>query len=198
MWLERCDFKKPLSKNCALASFFFSSHNSVFVFCSAAFLADGQNKKNEKTKHGERRQWRISLSRGQQSHKAEKQKHKQISRGLTGDPPAQKGPFYLTQFCVLVEMNRNVCVRHGYNLNSLCWGEDVLLANCPSVCSHKKKNNCFRRLWQQLTTTSFYNLVRWWPLVAIVNYSSKGGSRAKYDKEQQKQHREEGEDEWLA
>ena len=121
MWLERCDFKKPLSKNCALASssFFFSSHNSVFVFSSAAFLADGQKEKREnKAQH--RRQWRISLSRGQQSHKVEKQKHKQISRGLTGDPPAQKGPFYLSQFCVLVEMHHNVCVRHRYNLNSLC------------------------------------------------------------------------------
>lgn len=42
-----------------------------------------------------------------------------------------------------------------------------------------EKNYRFGRLWQQLITTNIYDLARWWPLVAIVNYSSKGGSQTR-------------------
>lgn len=75
MWLERCDFKKPLSKNCTLASFFFSSHNSVFVFSSAAFLADGQKKKRENKAQRQETMENLTLKRPavSQSRKAKAQ-----------------------------------------------------------------------------------------------------------------------------
>lgn len=77
MWLERCDFKKPLSKNCTLASFFFSSHNSVFVFSSAAFLADGQKKKRE---NKAQRQGDNGESHSQEASSLTKSKSKSTSK----------------------------------------------------------------------------------------------------------------------